>query len=201
MKSNFFLLLLSIFFFISCKNKTVQPPVDNYEKTLVERENKASQVKTNYIGELKKTITFEVKADPKDYEGGIQPWASVKNPKTDLPNLIKKDEIVISEKDVTIIIDYPLTNKYQFDLNSENGFTREILLTEISKHYFKLYDEEEKTATIKTIPMEKRTMYNRNETNGKYGIWGHDIGDLVLTEIEVYKTTDGKIILALGIDS
>ena len=44
-------------------------------------------------------------------------------------------------------------------------------------------------------------MYNRNETNGKYGIWGHDIADLVLADILVYKTADGQIILSLEMES
>jgi hypothetical protein len=201
MKLKFYSVIFLAFIFINCKNKTAQTTTDNYEKTLVERENKSAAKQSNEIGELQKTIVFEVKADPKDYEGGIQPWASIENAKIDLPYLIKKDEIVITDNNITIIIDYPLTNIYKFDLHSKKGFTREMLLTEIRTHYFKLYDEEEKSASTKTVPMEKRTMYNRNETNGKYGIWGHDIADLVLTDIQVYKTTDGKIVLALGIDS
>ncbi|MNL30171.1 hypothetical protein D3C87_1518920 [compost metagenome] len=65
-----------------------------------------------------------------------------------------------------------------------------------------MYEEEEATATKKTIPPEKRIgMYNRNETNGKYGIWGHDIADLVLSEIQIYESADGKLILALIIES
>lgn len=201
MKLKFYFILLASFIFVNCKNKTAQTTTDTYEKTVVERENKSAVKQTNEIGDLQKTIVFEVKANPKDFEAGIQPWASIENPKADLPNLIKKDEIVISDPNITIIIDYPLTNIYKFNLNSKKGFTREMLLTEISNHYYKLYAEEEKSATIKTVPMEKRTMYNRNETNGKYKIWGHDIADLVLTEVQVYKTSDGKIVLSLGIDS
>ncbi|MES2849907.1 MAG: hypothetical protein V4685_12675 [Bacteroidota bacterium] len=87
-------------------------------------------------------------------------------------------------------------------MTSQNGFTRKQLLQEISDNYYKLYEEEEKSATIKTIPIEKRTtMYNRNQTNGKYGIWGHDIADLVLSEILIYKTPDGQITLSLNIES
>jgi hypothetical protein len=44
-------------------------------------------------------------------------------------------------------------------------------------------------------------MYNRNETNGKYGIWGHDIADLDISGISVYKTKNGEIILTLNIES
>lgn len=48
---------------------------------------------------------------------------------------------------------------------------------------------------------ERKTMYNRNETNGKYGIWGHDISDLVLAEILVYEAENGEIILTLNMES
>lgn len=87
-------------------------------------------------------------------------------------------------------------------MTPKKGFTRAQLLKEISKNYYKLYAAEEKTANIKTVPVnERKTMYNRNETNGKYGIWGHDISDLVLAEILVYKTANGQIVLTLNIES
>ena len=64
-----------------------------------------------------------------------------------------------------------------------------------------MYIDEENTATIKTLPMKDRKIMNRNETNGKYGIWGHDLSDLVLTSIKVYKNRKGQIYLTLEIDS
>ncbi|MRX38146.1 hypothetical protein GJU43_02565 [Flavobacterium sp. LC2016-23] len=195
------ILILSFFFFISCKNRINQNPDENYDKILTEKEKSASENPKKVSGTKIDEISFEVKANTKDFADGIQPWASIEKPEVDLPNLINKEKIVISEKKVTVIIDYPLTNEYQFDLSSDKGFTREMLLTEISKHYYKLYEEEENSATVKTVPMHKRTMYNRNQTNGKYGIWGHDIADLVLSYIEVYKNAKEEIILVLGVDS
>lgn len=73
-------------------------------------------------------------------------------------------------------------------------------MQEITKEYQKLYQDEEKSATIKTVPMKERKMYNRNQTNGKYGIWGHDLADLALSSIQVYKE-NGNTILTLGIES
>ena len=100
------------------------------------------------------------------------------------------------------MIDYPLTKEFRFDAESKIGFTRAQLLRDISSAYYKIYEEEECTTNIKTIPAEKRTTtYNRNYTNGTYGIWGHDIADLVLAEILVYKESGGKIILSLNIES
>ena len=175
----------------------------DYSKILTELEKASIEKKYDTIGELIKTISFNVKTEnKKDFEDGIIPWANIENPENDLPNLINRNEIVIAESTVTIIIDYPLTNEYKFDLTSKFGFTRGQLLKEISKNYFKVYNEEEATASIKTIPVKKRTKtYNRNQTNGKYGIWGHDIGDLDLTEILVYKTTNGQIVLSLNMES
>ena len=99
------------------------------------------------------------------------------------------------------MIDYPFRKEFRFDAESKNGFTRAQLLRDISSAYYKIYKEEEQTATTKTIPAEKRTTtYNRNQTNGIYGIWGHDIADLVLAEILVCKDSSGKIILSLNIE-
>ena len=87
-------------------------------------------------------------------------------------------------------------------MSSKKGFTKKQLLSEVRKNYVALYAEEEATATVKTIPLEKRTgMINRNQTNGKYGVWGHDIADLYLSGIIVYKNKEGKIFLSLDIES
>jgi len=204
--AKYFILILTILF-TSCKGQTQKSNTKQDLKDPIavvqENEKKATEKKNDNLGELVSTISFLVKTDnKKDFEDGFIPWASIEKAKEDIPNLNKKDEVVIIETFVKIIIDYPLTNQYEFTLTSNKGFTRQQLLSEISIHYFKLYEEEEKSATVKTIPIDKRTtMYNRNQTNGKYGIWGHDIADLVLAEIGVYKTTKGEIILTLNIES
>jgi hypothetical protein len=65
-----------------------------------------------------------------------------------------------------------------------------------------MYEEEEKTSTVKTIPPEKRTlMYNRNETDGKYGLWGHDIADMDISGFSVYRTAKGEIVLVPFIEA
>ena len=204
--AKYFILLLTIVF-TRCNGQTQKtnekPAIKDPIAVIQENEKKATEKKSEDIGKLISTISFKVKTDnKKDYGDGFIPWASIENAKQDISNLYKSDEIVIKENVLKIIIDYPLTNQYEFTITSKNGFSRKQLLSEISLHYFKLYEEEEKSAAIKTIPIDKRTtMYNRNQTNGKYGIWGHDIADLVLSEIEVYKTSTGQIILMLGIES
>ncbi|MBK7291466.1 MAG: hypothetical protein KBF82_00755 [Chitinophagaceae bacterium] len=193
--------------FISCKGHTQKTSSNEVVKdpttVIQENEKKSSEKQVDDLGDLITTVSFKVKTkNKKDFEDGFIPWASIESPEEDIPNLYQKNEIVIKDTIVYVIIDYPLTNEYRFVLTSQKGFTREQLLREISINYYKIYEEEEKTATIKTIPIDKRTiMYNRNTTNGKYGIWGHDIADLLLSEILVYKTRDGQIILSLSIES
>jgi hypothetical protein len=133
-----------------------------------------------------------------DSVGGIE----LENLNESIKYLDKPDEIVLDFKDVELEIDYPLNEIYRGKLTSNKGFTRKELITEISKRYHQIYEEEEATAKTKTIPREKRKgLINRNDTDGKYGIWGHDLSDLFMTGIDVYKTKEGNIVLRLGIDS
>ena len=200
------LLFLSLIF-INCKSQSNGASSNQVEKSpieiVMEKEQKALERTYDNLGELVSTISFVVMTDNKnDFPDGFVPWANIEDPEKDLPNLLDKDDVVIEESPVKIIIDYPVTNPYEFTLESTKGFTRKQLLEEISRHYFRMYEEEEQSATIKTIPLDKRTkMVNRNQTDGKYGIWGHDIRDLDLSLISVYKTKENEIVLVLNIES
>ncbi|MGK9123898.1 hypothetical protein M1D52_07245 [Olivibacter sp. SA151] len=171
------------------------------EELLIAKERAAFEQRPKLDGKLSKTITFDVTAPIEDYSDGVQPWIRIDSPEVNIPNLINKDEIVVLRNKVKVIIDYPLREASEFEIRSEDGFSREDLIIAISHLYHQIYNDEERTATIKTLPLEQRVIYNRNETNGKYGIWGHDIGDLVLTEIDVFISPQRQIILTLNIDS
>jgi len=175
----------------------------NYDQLLHKLEKQASEKRTDSLGVLLDTIDFQVKTDDLvNYKDGVIPWINLDEPDKSLLQLIQKDEIVVRSNKVTVIIDYPLTNEYRFTLASDSGFTRARLVKEISRAYYKIYREEEATASVKTIPgSERKTTYNRNRTNGKYGIWGHDIADLVLTYVVVYRSPNGEILLSLVVDS
>jgi hypothetical protein len=58
-----------------------------------------------------------------------------------------------------------------------------------------MYAEEDETSGGN--PGHIPGMLNRNTSEGKYGIWGHDIGDLLLCS--AYVDDSGKI--TLGVDS
>lgn len=175
----------------------------DYSKALHAKETAYSKRQTNGFGELIDSVSFQVKTDDKKgFTNGLIPWASLENPESEIPKLVDSNNVVIPENKVTIVIDYPLTKEFRFEAESKSGFTRAQTLRDISSAYYKIYKVEEQTATIKTIPAEKRTTtYNRNQTNGIYGIWGHDIADLVLSEILVYRASNGNIILSLNIES
>lgn len=175
----------------------------NYDKVLTEREQQASEKNADSLGAFITRIDFKVKTDNvTDFKEGFIPWVELEHVDKDLKQLIDKDELVISDNKVILIIDYPLTKEARFELTSNNGFTREQLVKQISEKYHQVYQEEETTATNKTVPADKRTtLYNRNQTDGKYGIWGHDLADLALDHILVYQSRNGDILLSLDIDS
>ena len=153
-------------------------------------------------------ILFQVKATDKDdiefYENGIIPWISIKDTESEIENLIGKDDVVIKNNYAILIIDYPLNNPVEIKIksNDSSGFTRKELAEKISSHYKRIYKEEEESTENKTIPIDEREgIINRNQTDGKYGIWGHDIDDLDLSAIIVTKTENGEIKLELIVES
>ncbi|MBO9659936.1 MAG: hypothetical protein J7527_14045, partial [Chitinophagaceae bacterium] len=124
------------------------------------------------------------------------------DPSPDLARLPDADQVLISAPEVSVVIDYPLKNEFVFKLRSTGDLTKGELAQLISDQYQQIYEEEEKSATIKTIPQtQRKPLYNRNETNGKYGIWGHDLSDLVLSGIRIHQQSNGEIILSLEIES
>ena len=200
------IIFLTFFSLISCKHLPFFNSKGNYDAVLSKKESEAVNKKQNNLGTLIATIEFGVQASEdelEDFEDGIIPWISIENPESEMDRLIDSDEIVIPYSEITIIIDYPLNKPTSFVLtNSKNGFTKKELILEISKKYHEIFTVEEATATIKTIPPdERKKIMNRNETNGNYGIWGHDIGDLDLSSIEVYKSESGKIQIILDVYS
>jgi len=82
------------------------------------------------------------------------------------------DRVVWYGEDLEVTINYPLAKDYTFRVSGP--LTRQQLAAEVQKHYKKIYENPE-----------------------RWGVWGHDIGDLVLHTLYVYK--DGKA--EVGVDS
>ncbi|HEX7840781.1 MAG TPA: hypothetical protein VF469_25060 [Kofleriaceae bacterium] len=134
------------------------------------------------------------------FPGGIR----LADPSSALARLDQPDEIVIPFEHAVLVIDYPLTTAAQIAVAAPLpiGFTRAVLIKTICEEYSHIYDAEEGTAATKTIPIEERgAMRGRNRTDGAYGIWGHDLQDLVLTAAHWTRQSDGTVRIDLHVES
>jgi hypothetical protein len=153
--------------------------------------------------DLLATITFQV-GDPQNKSESPSPYINLADPEKDLKQTRNPDEFVFAGTELLVVVDYPLSKEFSFQISasSTNGFTRAELVRKVADLYKRIYEEEAQTSTIAVIPLEQRKpVINRNRTNGKFGIWGHDLSDLVLHTIEVSRRKDGTVVAHLGIDS
>jgi len=95
--------------------------------------------------------------------------------------IIGKNEIVIRDDWYQITFDYPLNNPLTKRFESKNGFTLVDVINNIIDTYKQIYFEEEQTTKISEV--KQKFCLNRGTTNGKYGIRGHDITDLVIERL------------------
>lgn len=101
-------------------------------------------------------------------------------------------------------LDYPLNNEYTKSWESEN-LTFHQLVTMVSESYKEIYDEEDESinavdkTTLENHPenIQLGGLMNRPSTQGKWGIWGHDMGDLVLERVTLNEET-GEFHLSIG---
>ncbi len=154
-----------------------------------------------------KNVTFKIKdAYENEPEGdGDSPYINLVDLEDDIKNMENCDEKIIDDKEVTILYDYPFSQLFECTYqSSKNYFTRLELAILVSNTYQHIYEEEEKTTVAKVLSREERmkrgALMNRNRTDGKYGIWGHDLGDLVLHTLHV-SYSNNRYIIFLGIDS
>jgi hypothetical protein len=134
------------------------------------------------------------------FPGGVQ----LHDPGAALARLDQPDEIVIPFEHAVLVIDYPLSHPATMEIDAPLpiGFTRAALVRAICDEYAAVYEAEEGTASTKTIPIEERgELRNRNRTDGAYGIWGHDLEDLVLTAARWSRHADGKVQIELHVES
>ena len=105
------------------------------------------------------------------------------------------ETIVLEEGEYKLKIDYPLNNPSVSKLKvGKRGLSRIKLADKICKQYKKIYQEEDKSIGHKTGNV--KGMFNRAESDGKYGIWGHYIDDLTL-HCAVVKNN----VITVGVDS
>ena len=134
------------------------------------------------------------------FPGGIR----IHDPGAALATIDKPDEIVIPFEHAVLVIDYPLTTPAAIAIEAPLpiGFTRSALIKAICDEYAHVYDAEEGTAATKPTPIEDRAAgRGRNRTDGAYGIWGHDLQDLVLTAARWIRQADGTVQIELHVES
>ena len=121
-----------------------------------------------------------------------------------IARLDRPDEIVIPFEHAVLVIDYPLSTAATIPISAplQIGFTRGALVKLICEEYGHVYDAEEGTAATKTIPLDERgDRRSRNRTDGAYGIWGHDLGDLVLTAARWTRQPTGTVRIELHVEA
>lgn len=106
------------------------------------------------------------------------------------------EEIVIPKREVVVVYRYPFNGSYSHKHITTNpeGFTRREISEQIMQRYKQMYEEEDQDMGGPTgnIP----GLMNRDTSTGRYGIWGHGIGDLCLHSLE----QRGKV-YQIGVDS
>ena len=91
--------------------------------------------------------------------------------------------VVVPFDEVIIQISYPLSRIANFLVQNKGGLTLRQTINVCSDIYHFIYDkEEETTETPAKLGCEggAAPAFNRCRTNGKYGIWGHVITDLMM---------------------
>jgi len=124
-----------------------------------------------------------------------------------IDNIININDIVIRDKSISLLIETYLTNPAEIILKNINGFSLRDLLNAIRENYIRIFEEERQTSTLpeesiskrqqRLNPNNKNFLINRAETNGKYGIWGHDFSDLFLEGI-FYDSKKKQVTLNIG---
>jgi hypothetical protein len=91
-------------------------------------------------------------------------------------------ELLQREPTLKFTITYPLTNPYEVELVHEDGtpWTRRQFIDAVLEAYKHVYASEEDPGHIPG-------MLNRKTSTGRFGIWGHDISDLVFEGAEKIK--------------
>ncbi len=144
------------------------------------------------------TFTFEMK-NPED--GGTYDWLRL-TPEAfahDADNMKDKDDILIDKDKIKVSFNYPLKKEFIFELVPSGGklnFTRIGLATAIANKYQEIYQEERDTSVLPEETCKERSerlggkkcyMINRAQTDGKYGIWGHALEDIVINWVTYYE--------------
>jgi hypothetical protein len=114
----------------------------------------------------------------------INSWRNRKNDIIDpiLIQLKNNHERMIVDTDDSIFIsfEYPLTQELDMMFTGKKPWRLEDLIDSVCEGYVKIYDEEDETRTLPAQSPLDSILVNRPKTDGKHGIWGHDLNDLYI---------------------
>ena len=104
------------------------------------------------------------------------------------------DEIFITDENIFIEFSYPLSKEVLLRYQKKGGFSKRDVIKRIGDGYKKIYEEEEREVGD---PGTYDNLYNRRRSQGKYGIWGHTIEDLIIESMQ-YNPTSKTVHLFIG---
>lgn len=107
-------------------------------------------------------------------------WMS--HPADGIKGLIGRNSVV-APATIKIRFDFPLKKPTVVEVTEPKPITRGRLAEIVAREYAKIYQEEAATTTIPVGALDG--MYNRNMTDGTYGVWGFELGNLTLRDIYV----------------
>ncbi len=96
------------------------------------------------------------------------------------------DEVVVPAPEATLRLNYPLSVAVLVPVKAAapEGITRGEILHAVHDAYKTIYERE--AASSPPAPIDDRTRtLNREATSGNFGIWGHDLSDLVLIRLDI----------------
>lgn len=108
--------------------------------------------------------------------------------------MIDPDRVVIQAEKMRVRFSYPLSHVVEETHERAGGFRRVDVLRIVGEGYARIYKEEAETMTnVTKSPLRD----NRGVSNGKHGIYGHVIDDLVLETLS-YNKREGVLELGIG---
>jgi hypothetical protein len=122
-------------------------------------------------------------------------WMDLRNVRKNFSLLLDAGEVVLETAEATLVLSYPLNIAAACSIRPADGksFTRGELVRLINETYEEVYRLEANSQSSPTPPVHERgTLINRPESDGMFGIWGHDLDDLGISKIDVYRI-DGRV--------
>lgn len=111
-------------------------------------------------------------------EDGYEACPRVADFPTTTPDMIVGGNPLVTERTtIQINFDYPLSRPVCLEFSNPHGFTCYDFFKAVYDGYSKIYREED---AQEGDPGMVDGMFNRNSSEGAYGIWGHYMEDLFL---------------------